>query len=119
MHESLTSPKERLSDGGVAAYRDTYSMLSFIFMHDFKCLICSFPNTGRCDRFKGTMTTNHKTMAEAREFEEILAHKQEKMARKWCLLCWAHQLGLEIKSCELEHMYKESYTVVKILQGKR
>ncbi|KAF5829002.1 hypothetical protein DUNSADRAFT_16706 [Dunaliella salina] len=35
----------------------------------------------RYERIKATMTTNHKTMAETRELEEVLANKEEKMTR--------------------------------------
>lgn len=36
--------------------------------------------TGRHERLKATMTTNHKVMAEARELEDVLARKEGKMS---------------------------------------
>lgn len=61
------------------------------FYHDMLLENCS-PQTpsklldsllsGRYERLKSTMTTSHKAIAEARELEDILAHKESKMARE-------------------------------------
>jgi hypothetical protein len=53
---------------------------------------------GRYERIKATLTTNHKTMAEARELEDVLARKEEKMARE-CMVdlqeyCGPHSMNV-------------------------
>lgn len=43
-------------------------------------LFFSFPHTGRYERLQSQMTTSHKIMAEVKDLEDVVGHKEMKMS---------------------------------------